>query len=130
MKVVDELPPNYDEICELLGTPPASAVFAWGETIYNPSGRAIPPDLQAHEETHARQQQEVGGPEAWWRRYLDDPVFRLGQEVEAYRVQIRWFQDRGTRLRAWRAAAEQLAGEMYGWIVTPEQARRLLRSPA
>ncbi len=127
MRVERALPPNYAEIRERLN-PPANAVFAWGDVIYAPSGADLPADLIVHETVHARQQAAIGGPAVWWRRYLDDPAFRLEQEVEAYRAQ--WAHVQG-RSRSERRAilahiCRSLASGMYGRLVTKDRARALI----
>lgn len=130
MKIVAEFPPNYAEV-KARFDPPVGTVFAWGDTIYAP-GRGDDPVLEAHlvahEEAHGRQQAASGGPAAWWLRYLEEPRFRLEQEVEAYRAQLAFVDDlpRPERREMLAYAAKALASRMYGGLVTKEQARRLL----
>ena len=83
MKIVKRFPPNIKQIRENL-TPQPQAVFAWGETIYNPSGNEIRADILYHESIHFRQMKEYPSPEIWWTEYLTNPAFRLKMEVEAY----------------------------------------------
>lgn len=45
------------------------------------------PDLEAHEQYHARRQREVGGWKYMWL-YISDPSFRYTEELAAYRVSI------------------------------------------
>lgn len=129
-RVVQELPPNFNEIVTVFGPLPHTVVFAYGDRIYSPSGTDLSPELVVHEETHLRQQAEVGGPEEWWRRYLADPDFRLAQEVEAYRAQLAAAPNRARRRELWRQVSKDLASSMYGRLVTKDQARELLRVTA
>lgn len=126
-KIVRGFPPNYAEI-KARFNPPPNTVFAYGDTIYSPSTENLTADLIAHERVHFDQQRKVGGPEAWWRRYIDDPRFRLEQEIEAYRVQYATVAGapRPERRRLLAHICKSLASGMYGSLVTKEQARRLV----
>lgn len=118
-------PPNYEAIVAAIGRPPETAVYAWGGTIYVPY-EPLPHELYAHELVHFRQQEELGGPEAWWERYLADPAFRLEQEIEAYRAQIASHPNRAARRACLRDVAADLAGPMYGRILSKDRALQLL----
>jgi hypothetical protein len=126
-RIVVGLPPNYAQICAEVGTPPLNAVYAWEGTIFSPAGDKLPFDLIEHEKVHFEQQKAIGGAWKWWNRYLTDKEFRLEQEVEAYQAQIAWHQTRADRLKCWRQVSNVLSASLYGWLCTPEQARRLLR---
>lgn len=128
--VVVGFPPNIDEIRERLNPGP-STVFAYGDRIYCPSGADLPPNLIVHEQTHFDQQRNAGGPDAWWRRYLDDPEFRLDQELEAYRAQYAALAGlpRPERRRYLAHFCKTLASSMYGGLVSKEQARALITRP-
>jgi len=127
--IVDGWPPNRAELVEAFHPEPGT-VFAWDGTVYVPGlgDRQLPPDLIAHERVHFAQQAAVGGPEAWWRLYIDDPEFRLEQEVEAYRAQWKILMRRPKRERFARlyAITCDLGGPMYGNLVTPARARALI----
>jgi len=130
VQVVVGQPPNYAELVEVFDPSPTT-VFAWDGTIYVHPDFAdvhLPNDLIAHESVHFVQQRTVGGPEAWWRRYIDEPQFRLEQEVEAYRAQWKVLMRRPKRERFARlyAITCDLGGPMYGNLVTPAEARRLI----
>jgi hypothetical protein len=131
LTVITEFPPNYDEIVRAF---PAVAglkpFFSWGEDIYNPHGEIINVHLRAHEARHGVQHAAEGGPDAWWRRYIDDPEFRLDMEVEAYRVQLASYaattRDREKRHVYCMAIAGQLSSAMYGNLTTRLDAYRRL----
>lgn len=131
MKVVYGRPPIYDEIVRVIGRPPVGAVYTWGDTIYAPVGAQLDPDLREHEAVHERQQAAMGGPEAWWQRYLESPQFRLEQEIEAYRKQYAFarFVGLGREMRRKLLAklAKDLSGSMYGHLVRFRDAIELIR---
>ena len=57
MKVVDGVPPNFDEI--LAAFPDAETpgvMFCWGSTIYAPGMTSVADYFHAHESIHAIQQ--------------------------------------------------------------------------
>jgi hypothetical protein len=120
-------PPNYEEIAAAFRIRARHGIiFTYGSTIYNPDRVVITPDLYAHEGVHERQQMAVGGPDAWWRRYIYEDGFRYQQELEAYRAQYRFAQEnygRDQRRALLRHISKALAGPMYGNLVSPAQAK-------
>jgi len=134
MIISNEKPPIWDEANKLfkleelkLGT-----IFAYGDTLYNPFDQPLTQDLIVHEMRHAEQQghdRTIAG--LWWKRYLADLAFRLSQEVEAYGEQYRYFctirKDRNEQNRILIRLGDMLAGPMYGNMVDPSEARRLIR---
>lgn len=129
MKVVQDFPPNIEAIRKVL-TPAPTAIFAYGDTIYNPSGGVLSAELRAHEEVHQRQQ--AGDPDAWWEKFLTDGEFRLAQELEAHRREYQHFcarvKDRNTRSRYLHSVATRLASPMYGNIISFREASRRISS--
>lgn len=84
MEVKVERPPNFERILEVF--PRArefGVIFAYGDTIYNPSGVGIPTPLRVHEEVHGKRQRGAG-VDAWWDAYLTDPAFRFTEELKAH----------------------------------------------
>lgn len=128
-KIVQEFPPNYEDICAAI---PAvrrnpSIVFVYGDTIYSPSNAELRDDLIIHEEVHVERQTD---PEAWWQQYLTDPKFRLEEELVAYRAQWQYLMqnsERPIRRRILNSIAKDLAGAMYGKIVTRDEATKLIQ---
>lgn len=84
--IVDGYPPNIDEIRSFI-TPTETAVYTYGDTIYNPNGGKVYEDVIEHEKVHIKQQSEYTSPSIWWTKYLIDKDFRLEQEIEAYNKQ-------------------------------------------
>ncbi len=127
MKISTEFPPNY-EVLKAKFNPGKSAIFTYGDTIYNPSGGVLTPELLAHEAVHIRQQAE--GVEAWWVRYMEDAQFRLEQELEAHRIEYQAFcarvKDRNKRAVFLSQIATRLASPMYGRVITSREASRLI----
>jgi len=130
MKIKHKRPPNYDKIIEHF---PAVAdmpgvIFTYEDILYVPSGNNIPDHLMKHEETHQRQQTEMGA-EVWWQYYFENPSFRLTQEVEAYRNQyahIKKHSNRQGRRQLLQQLAKDLSRPMYGNLVSKDEAKRLI----
>lgn len=124
VKISNEKPPSWilAEVKEKFGVDWNSNVIFTYEDLITTSTGEMTEDLIAHEQTHTRQQLEfVGGADAWWRKYLDDPEFRFKQELEAYRNQYEWLikniKDRNEVSRFLMHYAKTLSGKMYGNMV-------------
>ncbi len=133
MKIVYELPPNIVEIKKVLAPPPG-AVFTYGDTMYAPmlSGAEPPENLLVHEMVHERQQKY---PAAWWSRYLEEPTFRLTQELEAYGAQWAFINKAENLSRKFKdrfldSISFDLSGPMYGSMLSQAQARSKIRNAA
>lgn len=125
-EIVKAWPPNIEAIRAALPLEGSQPVFAWGPTLFNPYGLHVDPHLVIHEATHAIRQEEVGGPSAWWERYLADPQFRFDEEVLAFRHQYvsfcQFHKDRNRRARYLHALAKNLASPLYGSLATHAEA--------
>ena len=130
MKISYNFPPNIEEIVKLL--PEARnprVIFTYGDTIYNPGYGQITDDLHVHEAVHEKQQGPT--PNAWWRLYLQDPTFRLGQEIEAYRTQYAWALKnlpRQGRRALLKRIVKDISSAIYGRMVTQTEAEQLIVS--
>jgi hypothetical protein len=135
MNIVVAKPPIYDEAAARF-TLRGREVFAYGDTLFNPHGIPISPDLMTHERVHAAQHRHYpGGAAAWWSRYLEDPSFLASQEGEAYGAQLAFLRStarkRGDRcVPALCHFAGTLSGEMYGSPITLAGAMVLIRRHA
>lgn len=130
MIIKPEFPPNIEDIKKVL-KPSKNAVFTYGNTLYCPNlkeNELLNEYLLEHEEVHMGQQ--VSDPEEWWSLYLTEPAFRLKQEVEAYRAQLKAFKrknfDRNLQTRFALRLAADLASPMYGSIVDGRTAFKLI----
>ena len=129
MNIVRGKPPNFDEICAVF---PAArregVIFTYGDTVYVNGAPGIPPQLKAHEATHAQRQAQVGGPAKWWERYLTDAAFRLTEELLAHRVEYQTLRhlDRRLAARSLDFVAMRLASPLYGGIISQREARRAI----
>lgn len=128
MKIVVGKPPVWDradKAFDLTG----DEIFAWGNTIYNPSGNWLPPWLIEHEKVHRAQQGE--DVEGWWDVYLTDPQFRLEQEMEAHQVEYKAyckrFKSRDQRVLYLDMIAGRLASPMYGNVISKQEAVMRIR---
>lgn len=133
-KIICEKPPVYDRIREAgMNFNPSTTIFTYGNAIYNPANIDVSPDLFAHEHTHIRQQAATnGGPDGWWDRYLQDPLFRVQEEAEAYGVQYRYLcgkkNGRQAQIRLLALLAGILSGPTYGHAVSFKDAVRMIDS--
>lgn len=99
-------------------------IFAFGDTIYC-KGK-LPEHLIVHETVHLERQQRQG-VDKWVEEYLTDPAFRLNEEVVAYRKQLQSISRRDHRARVFLDSVKSLSSDLYGNIVTRQEAMRLLR---
>lgn len=117
-------PPNIDDIKKVLNIG-KNVIFTFGNTIYNPSGGDIDLPLMAHEQTHSIQQENIG-PEEWWKKYLSDNNFRLEQELQAYKIQYKYYcnviKDRNARYKFLNRIASDLSSEVYGNLISKSDA--------
>lgn len=141
MKIIHDVPPILDAIIAAGMHPHSGTLFAYGDELYIPSGLTPPPEILAHEKIHQKQQMSYGsvesdgaieGRDAWWGRYLADPLFRIQQEAEAYAEQYRHYckivKDRNAHARYMFYVAGQLSGPMYGGIINHGAATKLIKS--
>lgn len=130
MNIVVGLPPVYPEIVAHGITPPDTAIYTYGDIIFNPSGGELSDDLKRHEETHQLQHAMIGARH-WWTMWLNDPRFRVEQELAAYQKQYRFFcgvrRDRNEQARFAVALARAMAGPMYGNVISFDEAYRRIR---
>lgn len=127
MEIRQEFPPNIREIREAFDISDLPVVFTYGNILYNPTGQPVSDDLMVHEEVHEKQQALIGVND-WWVRYLKDPTFRLTQEVEAYRAQVKSVQGtRDYKRQFLQYVANSLASRLYGKIINKHQAKELIK---
>jgi hypothetical protein len=131
MRVVNGYPPNYKDIVATLH-PTANTVFTYGNTVYAPGHDWIDNALAVHEGVHSQRQEEGVGPLKWWELYLQDPQFRLTEELVAYRAQYKYFckQVKAKKVRRafLEAIAKDLSGPMYGGLMTFDRAKAEIRT--
>lgn len=128
MKIIQSRPPNYTEIREVF---PMAAnentIFAYAPDIYVPSGRALPPELIAHESVHIERQLAMG-VEKWWAMYLSSHEFRYEEELLAHRAEYQKLcevrNNRQGRRSSLKSVAKRLSSSLYGQMITFEQAAK------
>jgi len=91
MKIINTIPPNYEEIKKVIN-PPKDALFPYGDNLYNPSGEEVPADIQFHEAVHIKSQKQFTDPKLWWQKWLMDKDFRLKEELLAYQAQLNFIK--------------------------------------
>lgn len=131
MKIAYERPPNWDDIVAAFPhVDGAPVLFCYGETIFNPLKIAVPAFMMAHESVHAARQK--ADPAGWWKRYIDDPVFRLKEEVQGHKAELAavnvTVRDRNQRARNLSITAKRLAAPLYGGIIKYADALCLLQN--
>lgn len=131
MKNENSYPPNFLKIQATLN-PQKGAVYAYGDTIYNPDNITLYEDLVKHEEVHKAQQEKLGNIEVWWDEYLTNPKFRLEQELEAYNKQYLFLKNI-IRNKELKEALQEMAHALshdYGLDITYNQAESRIKKYA
>lgn len=123
--VSHEKPFIYDKCREQFNIDWESVVITYGNVVY--SKNELSPDLLVHEGVHVVQQKEMG-VEIWWEKYFNDKEFRLSQEVEAYKAQIKFIKmnvkDRNYAFRACHRIWQDMV-RMYGNMCDYATAKKL-----
>lgn len=132
MRIVQDVPPIWDEIDARFDVAGKPVIFAWGDIIYNPTNIDVPASLLAHEMMHGRRQgDDIVG---WWRRYIDEPDFRLVEEIPAHQAEylamMQTAQNRNERRRQAKLIARRLSGPLYGRMITSARAMQILKDAA
>lgn len=128
MKIVNEWPPIINRIKAVFDLEGFNPVFTFGDKLYNPMGYEIPKDLMIHEEVHEKQQTTIG-VDKWWDLYLQDPKFRLEQEIEAYQAQYAFIKEkynRHNRMPILKELATNLSSRMYGNLINFNEAKEII----
>ena len=123
-----EKPQIYETLHKIFGVEwDNGVIITYGDTVYCKFDLGW--DKRVHEAVHVRQQKEMGA-EAWWNRYLEDTEFRLSQELEAYKEEVKFLRqnikDRNQLFRAIRQVSLDLSGSMYGNIISYGEAFKIL----
>lgn len=118
-------PPNYYDVVKVFRMAHwVETVFAYDPFIYVPSGKPLPPELVAHESVHV-ERQRIAGVEAWWERYLNDPLFRYHEELLAHRAEYKYLEANTTNRRGRRSVlkhvAKRLASPLYGRLISEKR---------
>lgn len=126
VKISDQFPPIYNDICAAFNLQGVKPIFAWGDTIFNPHGIHIPSELIVHEKVHMERQD--GDPGAWWQKYIANREFRFNEEVLAHAAELTFMVESGFSSRHQRRAAavviaQKLAHRLYGFGISVRDAR-------
>lgn len=116
--ILNERPPNFDRVLAAFpNAADAGVIFAYGDKIYNPGAKMIPPALLAHESVHCARQSGRILPDAWWDLYITDPGFRYHEELLAhvaeYKVQAA--RDRNYCAKLLVSTAARLIAPLYNY---------------
>lgn len=118
-RIIKAFPPNFSSIAKVFPVKGKQGiVYAYGDTIYNPSGKPLPPWIVAHEEVHLKQQSFHQLETKWWAAYIVSPQFRLAMEIEAHIVEWNTYKHaNGLTMEVTRyldQMATRLSGPLYG----------------
>ena len=113
-------PPNFEQIIKVFPDADKPGVlFAFNDSIYNPSGVTIPHALLAHEGIHLIRQHTGETAESWWGKYLTDAEFRYREELLAhvaeYKAQLHGL-DRNYKAKLLQATAMRLIAPLYNYV--------------
>jgi hypothetical protein len=131
VKVSTAKPPVWDSVCKTFNVNPTTAIFTYGDTIYNPNNCKLNKHLIEHERVHMKQQNYNDKDAAlWWGRFLREPEFRIDQEARAYAHQYdvicEIVKDRNMRARVRMDLSRFFSGPLYGSIITQVDAINLI----
>ena len=127
MKTSLEKPPIFDRLQKAFGVEwGGTLVIAYGDTIHHL--KPLSEDVLIHESVHlARQKHD---PVQWWESYIRDKEFRFKEELLAYHEQYKFLKDmirdRNLLSKHLLRLSKDLSGSMYGNVVSPSEARRLI----
>ena len=136
IEIKNSRPPQWiwDEAHRVFEIDDHETVYTYGYTIHDTrtAEYKLAPSIIVHEIEHMKQQAKTeGGPDAWWRKYFDDPEFRKKQEIEAYRVQYQHactiYRDRNDQARYLDIIAGFASSPMYKMGLTKGEALKLIK---
>jgi hypothetical protein len=131
MRVLRAFPPNFTHIAKVFPfiRGKQGILYAYGDTLYNPSGVPVTPWIAAHEAIHMARQKAQGVTD-WWGSYLTNPTFRLDEEVLAHRAEWATFKltkySDNQKARYLTQMAERLSSPLYGGLVLEHEAMALI----
>lgn len=142
MKVIRAFPPNFAAIAKAFPYVKGrqGIMYAWGDTIYNPSGVAVTPWVKDHEEVHGKRQCELGlrgmpmdcnkAAAIWWNLYLSEPDFRLEEELLAHQAEYLSYtkHNSGGYGSYLDTVAHRLSSALYGNLISFNEARELIEN--
>jgi hypothetical protein len=128
MKIIRAYPPNFAQIARAFPAVKGRTgiLYAYGQTIYNPSGIVVSPWLLAHEKVHSYRQCSPGDPETWWDLYINNPAFRYDEELMAHRREYREYAKYHTPADTEKYLvfiSQRLASRLYGSMTSEQEAR-------
>jgi len=130
MELIHARPPMYDEIADAFDVRGKPILFAWGQIIYAPQSSDISVPLLRHEEAHGKRQLQFEKISGWWTRYINDPDFRLSEELighaAEYRALLARSSGRSTRRTALSFVAGKFASPLYKYDLSKEKALKML----
>jgi len=103
-------------------------IFVFKDKIFS-NLKEIPYDVVIHERTHLDQQFKIGAKK-WIELYITDKEFRLKQELEAYREQLKEVRKTGDREEYAHILVEccrNISSPLYGKMITFQEALKIFQ---
>lgn len=129
MKISHNKPPHFWIMEKIFKCDWERTAFAFGDTIY--SKYVLPDHLIVHEQTHLKQQHfSFIVAWVWLLLYIVSKKYRYAVELESYRNQWVFFRaNYGFREQQHflDKIVSDLSGELYGNIVSYNEAKRAIR---
>jgi hypothetical protein len=131
MKIIKELPPNIDLIDQKFKVKSnKNILYTYGDSIYTLCEDKIPVWLIEHETVHSQRQKEIGSPDHWWECYIEQPLFRLSEELLAHSIEYSVFRalhNRNESRLYLSQISKRLSSEIYGNIITAVKAKSYIK---
>ncbi len=130
-QIIYDYPPMIEEIDAKFHVMGKKVIYSWGDKLYNPNKLHVTDALANHEAFHGDRQIECG-VEEWWKLYIADKDFRMGEEVfahaiEYYTMSLDQSLNRKQRRSALPLIAKKLAGPLYGNMMSVSEAMRMIK---
>ncbi len=127
MKILNERPPNWQRITETFPVTWGHIIVAYSPNIY--CGVEVSKQKEVHEMVHLARQRDLG-VDLWWEYYFTNPVFRLDEEIIAYKEEIKWIKENISTRNQRRFLLDKiyfdLSSSVYGHLVNYDEAKKLL----
>jgi len=128
LKFSTQIPNIYYKLRDAFGIKWSNEIIiTYGDTVY--CERDIDEAKKVHEATHVSQQSNCD-PDEWYDKYINNVDFRLSQEIEAYKNEIKFYKkkikDRNLRYLCCEQVYRDISSSIYGNMISYSEAKKLL----